>query len=140
MSGFSKEHDPVGVRSFAVVVYTPAGGRFRELLRIDQHKKRVKSRVKTARNDVLLQSNTATPNLTYLERHVPAGPQDPSQLREHRRHRFPPIMNLLWNSQLYISRAETTEPTTQPVVPRVIDDIEEWRRRGPPGKERWLTV
>jgi hypothetical protein len=129
LQSFLEKDDSIGVGSFPVIVNSPDVGGLCKRLPIDHDADAVEARGQSARNDILLQPDLSSSNLTNFERNEPARPRDSIEFVEYFSHHGTPVFETPAHGQgpADFRCIQMVEPTSKPVVVRVLNNVEERR-------------
>ena len=123
-----KNDDSVCVGAFAIVIDAPTISCLGEFLIVYYNQHRLQTGLEAARHDCFLQLYLASANLSDFKSHMAARPKHAMKLSENFSHRQLPLIELFRDGQLDGCRIDSNKPASQPVVPSIIDYVQEWRR------------
>ena len=122
-----EDDNPIRVSALRVVSDPPAVGGFRELLRVDDDEQGLETGRDAAGQYRFLELDLSVPDFADFKRDVTAGPQHASQLTKHIGHRRLPVRHFLAHRDVNVCRVDAAEPSSEPVIRRVVHDVQKWR-------------
>ena len=130
LTALAEQDNPVGVRALAVVRHAPAVGGLRELLRVDQTSIGSRPAAIASRDDDLFEPDACrrAPRPPRRRRGRPGAGRARSSGRAAGHERLP-ASSCFASVDRHRGGVDAAEPAAQPVVARVVHDVEE-RRRG----------
>ena len=129
LARLAEHDDAIGVGTEPVVIDTPDIRGLGEILPIDQHSLARKARRNAQRNDSFLEPDFSVANFADFECDLAAAFRDAIELSEYTSHLCAPCFDSgrHRNTRCDGNGVERVEPAAQPVVLRVLHDIEKRR-------------